>query len=372
MPVEKAISTVLDVWGLNIYSGLSQDFPIFEKNVVKAANGSYARPLWVTEWGVPSGGSVPAGSLGPPAGNARAETLNAAGLAVAAESLSHDVSLMHPYLDFIAGAYAFEFSDEWWKNASLDPTTVNTSVSPYNPATGTFQVDGDGKVTLKNGEKVFPTYPFIHDGSASPDWPEESWGLFRIAVSGGRSPISPDPSKPDTLTANQPMVDTLKAAYAPLLADYAALKPTAPNGGLDSNEIAASYDHVDTPWGVASPSALGGSQPTAQRLGQPRRQLTEGLWQMDPFGLVQITDVNRREVELRLLEWGNTEALLDRRRKNHIYFPELGEWQFISEDAFVVPPRELEEYPLHPKRTTPEWPLVTPVEQVAIPGEVVP
>jgi hypothetical protein len=370
IPVEKAISTVVDVWGLNIYSGLSGDFPIYEKNVVSAANGSYARPLWVTEWGVPSGGSVPAGALGPPAGNARAETLNAAGLAVAAESLTHDVSLMHPFLNFIAGAYAFEFTDEWWKNASLDPTTVNTAISPYNPATGMFAVDADGKVTLLSGEKVFPTYPFIHDGSASPDWPEESWGLFRIAVSGGRSPISPDPNKPDTLTANQPMVDALQAAYEPLATDYAAVRPGAFRDGVNSGAIAASYGHVETPWGVASPSELGALQVTG--LLEPRRQLSEGLWQMDPFGLVDITDIRRRQIALRLKEWGNIEAVLDRRRPNTIYFPESDERQFIAEDAFVKPPRELEELPLHPMRTFPRWPLLTPLEQVPIPDDVVP
>ena len=40
---------------------------------------------------------------------------------------------MHTNLGFVAGAFYFEYTDEWWKNASFDPTQVNTTVSPFDP-----------------------------------------------------------------------------------------------------------------------------------------------------------------------------------------------------------------------------------------------
>ena len=77
VPIEKAISTVVDVWGLNIYSGMSEDFNNYETNVILAANGAYARPLWLTEWGTPAGKNIPVGVSGPTSGNAQAGDLSA-------------------------------------------------------------------------------------------------------------------------------------------------------------------------------------------------------------------------------------------------------------------------------------------------------
>ena len=39
LPIEQAISMVVDVWGLNIYAGMSTDFPIYRTNVIQAGNG---------------------------------------------------------------------------------------------------------------------------------------------------------------------------------------------------------------------------------------------------------------------------------------------------------------------------------------------
>ena len=130
VPIEKAISSVVDVWGLNIYSGMSGDFDDYQTNVIDAANGAYARPLWLTEWGTPAGKNIPVGESGPTSGNATAGDLSANELALGAQGIAADISYMHTNLGFVAGAFYFEYSDEWWKNSQFNPANVNTTISP--------------------------------------------------------------------------------------------------------------------------------------------------------------------------------------------------------------------------------------------------
>jgi hypothetical protein len=170
MPIEQAISTVVDVWGLNIYGGISTDFPIFRTNVIQAASGAYAKPLWLTEWGIPSGQNVPTNAVGPINGNAQTQQLSAADLATGAKSIATDIEYIHTNLGFIAGGFYFEYTDEWWKNCSFNTNDVNTEVSPLNQQTGMYQTNSDGKVTMNNGSLVYPAYPFTHDGSQSTLW----------------------------------------------------------------------------------------------------------------------------------------------------------------------------------------------------------
>ena len=151
LPIEQAISMVVDVWGLNIYAGMSTDFPIYQSNVIQAGNGAYARPLWITEWGTPSGENIPKGGVGPIVGNAQTQQLSPQDLAIGAKAIAADMQYMHTNLGFVAGAFYFEYTDEWWKNASFDTTQVNTSVSPFDPQTGEYQTNSQGQVTMKNG-----------------------------------------------------------------------------------------------------------------------------------------------------------------------------------------------------------------------------
>ncbi len=226
--IESVISQVVDVWGLNIYAGINSDFPVYQANVVEAANGAYARPLLVTEWGTPAGQNTPPGTLGPTSGNARAQELGAPGLAAGAATIGSAVATMQQYLDFVAGAFYFEFTDEWWKNTAFDTTQVDTEKSPLDPATHMYQTDNDGKVSMLDGSKVYPAYPFTHDGGQAPDWPEESWGLYGIGIANNRPPFAPSPTEPDILSPRTPYVQALHAAYQTIAAAYAAAQ--APSG----------------------------------------------------------------------------------------------------------------------------------------------
>lgn len=220
MAIESVIGQVVDVWGLNIYAGIDGDFPVYQANVVEANQGADARPLFVTEWGTPAGQNSPPGALGPTSGNAKAQELDAAGLAAGAATIGSAVATMQNYLDFVAGAFYFEFTDEWWKNTSFDPTQVDTAKSPLDPATQMYQTDGQGKVAILGGGSVYPAYPFTHDGGQEPLWPEESWGLYGIGVANGRAPYAPSPTEPDILSPRQPYVQALHAAYGKIGAAY--------------------------------------------------------------------------------------------------------------------------------------------------------
>lgn len=312
VPVEQAISSIVDVWGLNIYSGITTDFPIFETNVIKAKKGAYARPLWVTEWGTPSGNNVPANEVGPPTGNATTQVYSNAELQTKSVFLTSAIGYMNTYLSFVAGAFYFEFSDEWWKVDSIDPTLVNTTVSPLDPATGKYQTNADGQVTMLDGSTVFPAYPFTHDGSNSPVWPEENWGLFGVSVTGGRAPFSPDAANPDALSPRQPFIDAIKPGYAKLAADYAKVATAPFRVATQRAQIARSYGHENTPWGVRTTLS---KRPTT--------------WFLDPFGRAEVVKTGLRGPTLKLLDWGNAEVFLPRNRPGMVNFPATGEWQYI-------------------------------------------
>lgn len=227
MPIESVIGQVVDVWGLNIYAGIDGDFPIYQANVVEANQGADARPLFVTEWGTPAGQNTPAGMPGPTVGNAKAQELDAAGLAAGAATIGSAVAMMQNYLAFVAGAFYFEFTDEWWKNASFDPKHVDKAKSPLDPATQMYRTDAQGKVAMLGGGSVYPAYPFTHDGGQAPAWPEESWGLYGIAVAEGRAPYAPSPTEPDILSPRTPYVQALHAAYEKIGAAYEAAQAIA-------------------------------------------------------------------------------------------------------------------------------------------------
>lgn len=366
MPIEKAISTVVDVWGLNIYGGISTDFPNYQKYVVNAASGKYARPLWITEWGTPSGKNNPA-IAGPISGNAQAQELSPAELATGAQKIAADISYMHTNLGFVAGAFYFEYSDEWWKNASLDPTQVNTAVSPLNPQTGMFQTNGNGQVTMLNGSLAYPAYPFTHDGSESPDWPEECWGLFGVAASNGRAPQNPDPNNPDTLDPRQPYITAVTNGYATLAAAYASESPSQLGDVLTSNSVSRKYGHETTAWGIGFPVA----STQGRQMGLFGSE-SKDLWVIDPFGLVKILADRREGITARLLDWGGEKVFLPRKQPNRVYFFSTDEWRFIQEDANLTAPGGLPVFLLTPPRDSDFSDRTGPFEEPAIPSAPIP
>ena len=105
----------------------------------------------MTEWGTPAGKNIPVGESGPTSGNAMAGDLSANELALGAQGNAADISYMHTNLGFVAGAFYFEYSDEWWKNSQFNPANVNLDVSPLNPQTGEYQTNSQGQVTMKEG-----------------------------------------------------------------------------------------------------------------------------------------------------------------------------------------------------------------------------
>ena len=76
---------------------------------------------------------------------------------------------------------------------------------------------------MLNGSLQYPAYPFTHDGSASPDWPEENWGSMP-----SRSPIRAAKSRsqqPGCPNCRQPYVTALSNGYVTLAAAYARENP---------------------------------------------------------------------------------------------------------------------------------------------------
>ena len=357
VPIEKAISSVVDVWGLNIYSGMSGDLEDYQTNVVNAANGAYARPLWMTEWGTPAGKNIPVGESGPTSGNAKAGDLSANELALGAQGIAADISYMHTNLGFVAGAFYFEYSDEWWKNSQFNPANVNTTISPLNPQTGEYQTNSQGQVTMNDGTLDYPGYPFTHDGGNSIDWPEESWGLYSVAVANNRAPQNPDPNNPDTLSPRQPYVTAVSDGYATLESAYARENPSSRGDAFRSQLVARRYGHVDTEWGVMF-----------------RVPRTRNQWQLDPFGAVEVLKNHwRRGLTVRLLDWDDKKAFLPRKQPEFIFFLSTEELHYVQEDANAAAPREdIPIFQLIPPADSQFLEAAGPFEEPPIPSAPVP
>ena len=357
VPIEQAISTVVDVWGLNIYSGMSGDFDDYQTNVINAASGANARPLWLTEWGTPAGENIPVGESGPTSGNAKAGDLSAEELALGAQGIAADISYMHTNLGFVAGAFYFEYSDEWWKNSQFNPKNVNTTISPLNPQTGEYQTNSAGQVTMNDGSLAYPGYPFTHDGGQSTDWPEESWGLYSVAVANNRAPQNPDPNNPDIFTARQPYVTAVSNGYATLAAAYAKESPSPRGDGIRSQLVARRYGHVDTEWGV-----------------KYRVPGTQKQWQLDPFGAVEVLkNHGSKGLTVRLLDWDDKEAFLPRRRPKYIRFLSTDQWYYVQEDVNAAPPSEdIPIFQLIPPTDSQFSEAAGPFEEPPIPSAPVP
>lgn len=281
-PIEKVISSVLDVWGLNIYAGISTDFPTFRQNVIEPDNGAYEAPLWVTEWGTPSGKNVkgPDGSLqGPPDGDATARKLTPQEFTQNASIISNAITHMQDHVDFVMGAFYFAYSDEWWKNESTPVTEQNAS--------------------------------------ASPDWPEEYWGLYSVAVN-GRSAINPDPTKPDTLTAT-PFVSDVTTGYANLQETFDNHATVANQFGLDNASSASLLERQSpvrqTPWGGLTP--IPGS---------------DNFYYLDLLGPVRLIEYVGQE-GLLVRDEGRL-IFLSQREPDYAYVQGEG-WQLIVEDEGI-------------------------------------
>ncbi|HEY0734327.1 MAG TPA: hypothetical protein VGD69_05435 [Herpetosiphonaceae bacterium] len=205
VPVEQIISTICDVWGLNIYAGMGDSLQHFDAHVFQTP---YARPLLVTEWGHAGTENHPASAVGPIAGNAGLVEQDSTGMKTAADGIDSDIAAMQGYLKFVSGGTYFEWTDEWWKNDSFwdaipqsQQDYLNEQISAWKPGAPppTYQLDAAGKITFNSGQTGYPQYTFVWDGSANQAWPEEGWGLQSVAPNGRQAW-----DNPWNVSANQP------------------------------------------------------------------------------------------------------------------------------------------------------------------------
>lgn len=240
-PLPEVFKESFDVYGLNIYGDLTPTLANFQAKVITANQGAYALPLIVSEWGVgggvnyenpkyadpgfgfpktrqtPDHKTIPIGPLeGPPYGIALSRECNADELASRSATLARYHGQMVANKSFVVGGEYFAWSDEWWKNTT-DQAIIDAIDRkelpldqwgrykfPYPPAQGAFI------------EYRIPTRVTDQDASASPEWPEEWWGLFSIARN-KNGPIGWNQYgmyNPDQLTARTPLVDALTKAFA--------------------------------------------------------------------------------------------------------------------------------------------------------------
>jgi hypothetical protein len=177
--VPQRFAEAFDVWGINIYSGMKETLTNYKNYVVN--NPETQLPLVVSEWGIAGGKNVPEGAAGPPVGTATARELTPDEFQSRINELMiPDMNAMHSNLDFVAGSQFFEWTDEWWKNES--------------------------------------TPAWEQNASASPDWPEEFWGLNSIAPNGRTAKDGPwngqsgQPYPADIITA-RPTLSALSNFY---------------------------------------------------------------------------------------------------------------------------------------------------------------
>lgn len=178
--VPNRFARIFDVWGINIYAGMSNTLKNYKEYV--ADKTMFSRPLIVSEWGVPGGTNVPKGEAGPPVGKATARELTADEFKAEINGkMNQDGMAMKANRSFVAGAQYFEWTDEWWKNSAT------------------------------------PVY--TQDASPDPNWPEEWWGLNSIAPADRTAKEGPWDSKnnkpfsPDNLSA-RPTLAALSKIYA--------------------------------------------------------------------------------------------------------------------------------------------------------------
>ncbi len=373
-PLEKVISNLVDVWGLNIYAGMSGDLSRFQQFVI---NPGFARPLWITEWGVSGGKNVPAGTQGPLEGAATGAEKSVAEQQIAASQITAQIELMQDHLTFVAGGFYFAYSDEWWKNY-LDPNTVQplpTAQNPYaniDPNTGLYiQQDAQGRVTtnvpLPDGSfrKVYPTYVWRQDGSTSPDWPEEFWGLHAIAPnqrptrSGPYDVANNKPFPADRLTPRQPMVNAVAEGYATLESRALRLTNARLNRNLTASDTPSTLEERLRTTGIGGGSsqnnALFGSanssaSPQANRffrhfyddagdLLPPSRRgaLLDGLqigdlFLMEDFGLVRLLARVDEGFWVNPLSYEDSWLYFDLSAPDFVFEGATGIWYRIKED----------------------------------------
>ncbi|MCU1233613.1 MAG: hypothetical protein JWP63_1580 [Candidatus Solibacter sp.] len=240
VPLPEIFKQSFDVYGLNIYGDLTASLANFHDKVIAAHDGAYALPLIVSEWGVgggvnymnpkyddpsfnfPKTRSVPGGGTeeikpleGPPFGIALSRECTSEEFQVKSQNLAAYFKQITDNKTFVVGGQYFAWSDEWWKNYT-DQKIIDAIDSKHL----TLDQWGRYKFPYPFQEGNFPEYRIPsrlgdHDSSSSPDWPEEWWGLYRIA----RNPKGPigwnqwGMYNADVLSA-RPTVDALKDAYS--------------------------------------------------------------------------------------------------------------------------------------------------------------
>ncbi len=209
-PLQEIYKRDYDAYGLNIYGDLNSSLNEYRSQVVEAEGGKWALPLIVSEWGVGGGKNVenpkyndpafnfpktrqvmtnsgpedvPIGPLeGPPFGIALAREFNDAEFRTACDNLRKYYGQIRDNSSFVAGSEYFAWSDEWWKN-NTDQKLIEAIDN------GSLRLDQWGRFASPwpmppdfNGlvEHKIPTRITEQDAGASPDWPEEFWGLYAL------------------------------------------------------------------------------------------------------------------------------------------------------------------------------------------------
>jgi hypothetical protein len=188
--VPQRFAQIFDVWGINIYAGMSGTLANYKQYV--AAQTDTALPLIVSEWGVPGG--ITDNTLPPPpnppvpAGVPSGRQLTAKEFSeVISSTMTNDWNAIAANLAFVSGSQWFEWTDEWWKNNWWETTKPVTT-------------------------------PYIQVGSKDVAWPEDWWGLNAIAPNGHPANSGPwdnpqnKPYPPDLLTP-RPTLTALTGFY---------------------------------------------------------------------------------------------------------------------------------------------------------------
>jgi hypothetical protein len=227
--VKQVFKENFQIYGLNIYGDPSGSLQNFKAKVVEPENGNYACPLIVSEWGVGGGknienpryqewiksanpkrpdGATPGPLEGPPFGMADAREFTPDEFNQKTSDLAQYFEAIKIARDFVVGAEYFSWSDEWWKNVTPEELIelIKSKSLPLDEW-GRYKEPGTGYLK-------FPTYLGKQEASASPDWPEEFWGLYSIHPQDGGITWPDGILTNHDILENRPTWTALEAAYA--------------------------------------------------------------------------------------------------------------------------------------------------------------
>ena len=255
----------LDVWGFNAYrKPETEDVANFKRWIIDGhyTNGTeigtelpnpVPKPIVLTEWGAPASIRTRDGQPPPPPNPDWVSTSpavvgefhGASGYRAAKliQQIASDIYGPHSTISttgggILSGGYLFEFQDEWWKEAQLQPVTWSSHDTTIEKSKFPFGEPGDG----------FASY-----------WDEEWFGLMSVAANPARIPrivlssavVGSGPGRPDdpVLTAaggagwlnGGADVLTPRAGFYALQAAFKGLTPSTKPAVVRMNLIPISF-----------------------------------------------------------------------------------------------------------------------------------